>query len=79
MTEQMLARYVCAIILVAGVVILCITLADRLWLVGVVLIVVGAGVGAPLWKWHFDDAAEARNVNRLRPEQPKQASEESPY
>lgn len=68
MTEQMLARYACALVLVAGVVILCITLADRLWLVGVVLIVVGAGVGAPLWVRHFNEQAEVREVQRLRPE-----------
>lgn len=78
MTEQAFARYFCALLVVIGLVVLCVTLADRPWLVGIVLIVVGAGVGAPLWKWHLDDVAERGEVNRLRPEQPKRASEEFP-
>lgn len=77
MTEQAMMRYFFAIILVAGLVILCFTLSDRPWLVGIVLILVGVVVGGPLWWWHFDREAERQDTPR--PEQPKKASEESPY
>jgi hypothetical protein len=67
MTEQALMRYFFAIILVAGLIVLCIAIADKIWLVGLVLIVVGLVVGGPLWWWHFDKEAEAREADRLRP------------
>ena len=78
MTEQAMMRYFFAIILVAGLVILSIALADRLWLVGVIMILVGIAVGGPLWKWHFDAEAEAREMRRLRPESARQTPAKQP-
>jgi hypothetical protein len=73
MTEQALMRYFFTIILVAGLVIMSIALADRLWLVGLIMIVVGGVVGGVLWKWYLDEQAEAREARRLRPESARKA------
>lgn len=67
MTETAFMRYFFLLILVAGLVIVGIALADRLWLVGLIMIVVGAATGGPLWKWHFDAEAEARFAPKTQP------------
>jgi len=67
MTEVAFARYFCAFLVVFGLVILGIAFADRPWLIGLILVLAGVVIGAPLWKWHFDDMAEQRETARLRP------------
>ena len=78
MSEQALMRYFFTAILVAGLVIMSIALADRLWLVGLIMIVVGGVVGGVLWKWHLDAEADARDAERLRPESARQTPVKQP-
>jgi len=77
-TEFAFARYFCALIVVLGLVLVGIAFADRPWLVGIVLIIVGGVIGAPLWKWHLDAEAEAREMAKLRPESARQQPVQQP-
>ena len=43
-----------------------------------VLIIVGGVIGAPLWKWHLDAEAEAREMAKLRPESARQQPVQQP-
>jgi len=78
MTEVAFARYFCAFLVVFGLVILGIAFADRPWLVGLILVLAGVVIGAPLWKWHFDDMAERREMAHLRPESARQQPVQQP-
>lgn len=78
MTEVAFARYFCALLVVAGLVMVSVAFADRPWLVGFILILVGGAIGGPLWKWHLDAEAERDEAERLRPESARQQPAQQP-
>ena len=81
MTEEAFIRIACTAMAVVGVAILAATLGGYLgvWAAGAVLLVCGAAVCIPMWNRHFQHVADGREATKFRPEQPKKASEESPY
>lgn len=81
MSAEEFIRYVFSLVAVAGLVILAITLGGQFgaWAAGALLLVIGAVVTVPLWNRHFDRVADGRTMYKARPEQPKKATEESPY
>ena len=62
MTEQAVMRYFFALLFLVGLVIVCFTLSDRPWLIGIVLMVISVVCGGAVWAWHFNREAERRDL-----------------
>jgi hypothetical protein len=81
MSAEEFIRYLSSLVGVAGLATLAAALGQSfgLWAAGLALFIAGFAIGVPLWSRHFEYSKDAREAERLRPEQAPKAKEESPY